>query len=182
MLVPSLFLLISILLAFAWAVPIPFELAQKPYIFQSNIQYNQFQISDGYGGDAEVRAASIFKDPLERQSLSRLPYDIYDNIAVMREAVEDADQQSFEGELSIYPLDSEHRQALQVGRVKNLVLLYMAAVQLIKIKKAKDAEDPLRTSENDFDLENASDKLDSLIMKDKENWGHPSRSVQWPLE
>ena len=46
-------------------------------------------------------------EPLESQNLSQLPYDIYDNIAIMREAVEDADHQSFQSEISKFPLDSE---------------------------------------------------------------------------
>jgi len=162
----------------------PISFAQVPFIFQpqSIVKYTLFQISDGYGGDAESRAAAIFKEPLERQDLSQLPYDIYDNISVMREAVEDADQQSFKSEVSRFPLDSEQGKALQVGRIKNLILLYTAAVQLIEIKSAKDVEDPLRSSEDEFDLDYASETLNSLILRDNENWGQPSRSVKWPLD
>lgn len=82
------------------------------------------QISDGYGGDAAPRAAAIFQgtylckyilrysletppDPLNGSDLSRLPYDIYDNLALMREAIEDADQQSYVLELSRYEHESE---------------------------------------------------------------------------
>jgi hypothetical protein len=46
-------------------------------------------------------------EPLKSWNLSQLPYEVYDNIAIMREAVEDADQQSFQREMKYFNPNSE---------------------------------------------------------------------------
>jgi len=167
-----------ILLQLALTSPIP-ERPSQPN-FTDRLGYSQFQISDGYGGDAEARAAAVFKEPLAGLNLSELPYDAFDQIAVMREATEDAHREAFVPQIASAP--SDRKRALEVGQVKNLVLLYTATVQLMEIKLAKDVDDEGRMYENEMDLVHASSHLQSLLNTDRQNQGIRSLSVQWPLE
>jgi len=160
--------------------PIP-ALPEQPASYD-RVQYSQFQISNGFGGDAESRAAAVIKEPLAGLNLSELPYDVFDKIAVMREATEDAHREAFGPEIANAPDTSDRKLALEVGQVKNLVLMYTAAVQLMEIKLAKDSGDEGKAYWDEMDLEHASSRLHSFVQTDRQNQGIPSLSVQWPLE
>jgi len=101
------------LLQLALTSPIP-ERPSQPN-FTDRLGYSQFQISDGYGGDAEARAAAVFKEPLAGLNLSELPYDAFDQIAVMREATEDAHREAFVPQIASAPSDrSQWPHALSI--------------------------------------------------------------------
>jgi len=109
-----------------------------------------------------------------------VPYRIYDAVHVMREAVEDADVESFVPLINQKGADTDDGQALAVGRVKNQVLWYTASVLATRIKIAKDQAQGLDTEDSTDLLDTLSYLLDQAIAADRSNSGLPSQSVEWP--
>jgi len=100
----------------------------------------------------------------------------------MREATEDADREAFIPEITSASEVTGRKRELQVGQIKNLVLMYTATVQLMEIKLAKDSADEYKTYEHEMDLAHANAHLESLVETDRQNQGLLSVGVQWPVE
>ncbi|KZT42631.1 hypothetical protein SISSUDRAFT_1116881 [Sistotremastrum suecicum HHB10207 ss-3] len=145
--------------------------------------FTTFKISDGYGGDAEQKAAALFRAPFEGLDLSKVSFADFDILRTMREAVEDADVEQFVPQIAAARTNATLRQELSVGRIKNTVLRLTATIQVLEIKISKD-----QTFGGDTDYEeewlydelNTRDQLDEALAQDKANAGLPSRGVQWP--
>jgi len=144
------------------------------------LQYSDFQISDGVGGDADVRAEEIFGYAFSGADLDRVSYDIYDALHTMKEAVEDAEVEAFAPLIAQDGVHTAERQALIVGRTKNKVLWYTASVQATRIKIAKDSAQGVDTEESEDLLEELLEQLSQVSSQDKENVGQPSLGVRWP--
>ncbi|KZS93207.1 hypothetical protein SISNIDRAFT_550191 [Sistotremastrum niveocremeum HHB9708] len=142
--------------------------------------YCDFQISDGYGGDAEQKAAALFRAPFEGMDLSKASFADFDILRTMREAVEDADVEQFVPQIAAARTNATLRQELSVGRIKNTVLRLTATIQVLEIKISKDQTFGGDTDYEEEWLYDELDQLDEALAQDKANAGLPSRGVQWP--
>lgn len=139
------------------------------------LDYAQFQISDGVGGNAEAQANAVFVDPFANTDLSTVSSDVLDAINNMREAAENAETEQFDP--AIDAASGADADALQVGKIKNKVLKLAGEVQAINIKIAQAQASGDDTSDLESQLQEEQTKLNTNIATDKDNAGKTSKGV-----
>ncbi|KAG8830138.1 hypothetical protein FRC17_005360 [Serendipita sp. 399] len=92
-------------------------------------RYDDYQISDGHGGDALQQATLTLQLPfgIGTTSFARVPYEVYDHLSGMWEAIDYAHTVVFPHAIKRARQSSNTQlaDALEVGRKKNEVLLRM---------------------------------------------------------
>ncbi|KAL5498827.1 hypothetical protein ACEPAH_2182 [Sanghuangporus vaninii] len=139
------------------------------------LDYAQFQISDGVAGDAEAEANAVFVDPFANVDLSTVSDDTRDAIEAMREAAESAETDLFNP--AIDAASGSEADALQVGKIKNKVLKLTGEVQVINIKIAQAQAAGEDTSDLESKLQEEQTKLNTNIATDKASAGQASKGV-----
>jgi hypothetical protein len=155
----------------AFAAPVPSQRAAFSFALQS---YDQFQISDGVGGDAEAKANAIFVAPFPAD-LTTVDATSLDNLGAMREAAESAETDLFDPKIAAS--SGATAAALQVGKIQNKVLKLTAEVQQIKIKIAQATAAGSDTSSLESSLTTEQGKLTTNIALDVKNKGAASQGV-----
>ncbi|KAF7297809.1 NAD(P)-binding protein [Mycena kentingensis (nom. inval.)] len=161
-------LLVPALSVFAAPLPVKrqFEFALR--------DYDDFQISDGVGGNAEALANAVFVDPFPAD-LTTVSAEALDNLSAMREAAEAAETDKFNP--AIEAASGAEADALQVGKIQNKVLKLTGFVQIQKIKIAQAEADGDDTADLEEKLAEEQAKLDNNIATDKASAGEPSLGV-----
>ncbi|KAL5521480.1 hypothetical protein ACEPAF_2228 [Sanghuangporus sanghuang] len=139
------------------------------------LDYAQFQISDGVAGDAEAEANAVFVDPFANVDLSTVSDDTRDAIEAMREAAESAETDLFNP--AIDAASGDEADALQVGKIKNKVLKLTGEVQVINIKIAQAQAAGEDTSDLESKLQEEQTKLNTNIATDEASAGQASEGV-----
>ncbi|KAL5476666.1 hypothetical protein ACEPAI_2852 [Sanghuangporus weigelae] len=139
------------------------------------LDYAQFQISDGVAGNAEAEANAVFVDPFANVDLSTVSDDTRDAIEAMREAAESAETDLFNP--AIDAASGDEADALQVGKIKNKVLKLTGEVQVINIKIAQAQAAGEDTSDLESKLQEEQTKLNTNIATDKASAGQASEGV-----
>ncbi|OCB86514.1 hypothetical protein A7U60_g6409 [Sanghuangporus baumii] len=139
------------------------------------LDYAQFQISDGVAGDAEAEANAVFVDPFANVDLSTVSDDTRDAIEAMREAAESAETDLFNP--AIDAASGDEADALQVGKIKNKVLKLTGEVQVINIKIAQAQAAGEDTSDLESKLQDEQTKLNTNIATDEASAGQASKGV-----
>ncbi|KAL5514479.1 hypothetical protein ACEPAG_2567 [Sanghuangporus baumii] len=139
------------------------------------LDYAQFQISDGVAGNAEAEANAVFVDPFANVDLSTISDDTQDAIEAMREAAESAETDLFDP--AIDAASGDEADALQVGKIKNKVLKLTGEVQGINIKIAQAQAAGEDTSDLESKLQEEQTKLNTNIATDKASAGQASKGV-----
>ncbi|KAJ6562350.1 hypothetical protein B0H19DRAFT_1259933 [Mycena capillaripes] len=154
-----------------FAAPVPCKRAQFAFALQS---YDQFQISDGVGGNAEAEANAVFVDPFP-EDLTTVDATSLDNLGTMREAAESAETDLFNPQIDA--ASGAAAAALSVGKTKNKVLKLTGEVQQIKIKIAQATAAGEDTSDLEASLTEEQTKLSTNIALDVKNNGKASQGV-----
>ncbi|KAJ7107429.1 hypothetical protein C8R44DRAFT_585410, partial [Mycena epipterygia] len=139
-----------------------------------NLSYDQFQISDGVGGDAEAKANAVFVDPFPAD-LTTVDATSLANLGTMREAAETAETDDFDPQIAA--ASGATADALQVGKIKNKVLKLTGEVQQIKIKIAQATAAGTDTTSLEADLATEQGKLTTNIATDVASKGDSSQGV-----
>ncbi|KAJ7121189.1 hypothetical protein C8R44DRAFT_172568 [Mycena epipterygia] len=155
----------------AFAAPIPPKRAAFAFALQS---YDQFQISDGVGGNAEAEANAVFVDPFPAD-LTTVDATSLANLGTMREAAESAETDDFDPQIAA--ASGATAAALQVGKIKNKVLKLTGEVQQIKIKIAQATAAGSSTTSLESDLATEQTKLTTNIALDVKSAGATSQGV-----
>lgn len=95
-------------------------------------RYDDFQISDGVGGDAQAQAEAVFVTPFAGTDLSTISSDVLDAVDAMAKAAETAETKDFDPQIDA--ASGADADALQVGKIKNKVLKLTGEVQVLNIK------------------------------------------------
>lgn len=175
-LVPVILLSAAAVLAGVGAAPIRAKRAvsQSAANFKE-LSYDQFQISDGVGGNAQAEANVVFVDPFAGTDLATVSSDVLDAMNSMREAAEDAETSDFNPQIDA--ASGADADALQVGKIKNKVLKLTGEVQILNIKIAQAKAKGSDTSDLESKLDEEQTKLSKNIATDKANAGKPSKGV-----
>lgn len=156
--------------SYARPVPVPGTtkaMSKRAFVEQA---YNDFQISDGVGGNAEAQANAVFSDNFAGVDLATVSADDLDVINTMAKAAVDAED-TFNS--AIDAASGAAADALNVGKIKNKVLKLSGEVLVLQIKQAQgDA-----SAADDLTTEQA--KLTKDVAVDVTNAGKPSQSVQF---
>ncbi|KIM22771.1 hypothetical protein M408DRAFT_332735 [Serendipita vermifera MAFF 305830] len=148
-------------------------------------EYTDFQISDGFGGNALEEAKSIIEEPFRDVPLVHVHYSAYERLSSMWEAVEYASILSYPNAVKMAERmdDDALVDALHVGETKNDVLMRLAQVQIMRIKIAKDGNQGRDTEESEDILSELEDKLMAAAEDDRRNRGRVSHRVElaYPL-
>jgi len=164
-----LFLMSSLSIS-SYARPVPDpsnSMSKRAFIEQA---YNDFQISDGVGGNAQAQANAVFSDNFAGVDLATVSADDLDAINTMAKAAVDAED-TFN--TAIDAASGADADALNVGKIKNKVLKLSGEVLALQIKQAQgdaSAADDLATEQT---------KLTKDVGVDVQNAGKPSKSVQF---
>ncbi|GJE91223.1 hypothetical protein PsYK624_073720 [Phanerochaete sordida] len=139
------------------------------------LDYADFQISDGTGGDAEAQANAVFVDPFAGADLTTVSSDVLTAMNNMREAAESAETDDFNPQIAA--ASGAAADALQVGKIKNKVLKLTGEVQVLNIKIAQAKAKGSDTSDLESSLADEQTKLSTNIATDKASAGKPSQGV-----
>ncbi|KAK0195192.1 hypothetical protein F5146DRAFT_1024544 [Armillaria mellea] len=142
--------LISLCFGLVQSAPV----ALKPRAFEL-LDYADFQISDGVGGQAAAEANAVFVDPFDNVDLATV------------------DSQT----LAIAAASGAAADALQVGKIKNKVLKLTGEVQVLNIKIAQAQASGDDTSDLEDSLAEEQTKLNTNIATDVKNAGKTSQSA-----
>ncbi|KAG8850468.1 hypothetical protein FRB91_009050, partial [Serendipita sp. 411] len=114
-------------------------------------RYDDYQISDGQGGDALELATATLHGPFGVVPYALVPFEVYDHLLNMWESIDYAHVVLFPDaiELAVQRGDSREANALKVGWKKNEVLLRMSQVILSHIRREKDRREGFDSSEDD---------------------------------
>ncbi|KLO10409.1 hypothetical protein SCHPADRAFT_906917 [Schizopora paradoxa] len=153
--------------SFAIPVPVPKALSRRAFVEQA---YNDFQISDGVGGNAQAEANAVFSDNFTGVDLSTVSADDLDAINTMAKAAVDAED-TFDS--AIDAASGAAADALNVGKIKNKVLKLSGEVLVLQIKQAQG------DSSAASDLATEQTKLTKDVAADVANAGKPSQSIQF---
>jgi len=151
--------------------------------------YASYQISDGIGGTAEVEAGTVISAPLYGFDLAKIPYDVFEKLALMWEDIDYAKEVAFpralqracakgEGGEGESAEGREVYAALSVGKTKNEVLLQTARFQILQIKLAKRHAEGQETWDIEDALIDVEDLLQDAIEEDSANAGQISMAVK----
>jgi len=179
---PSLFTTIrwhttvSILLLFACSGALAAPVLKRQDL--SNRSYASYQISGGVGGTAEFEAGAVIFDPFRGVELDTVPYDVFEQLGMMWEDIDYANEVAFPGALQDDAEGREASTALTVGKTKNEVLLQTARFQILQIKLAKQRADEQETWDVEDDLVEVEDLLQAAIQEDAANAGQVSMPVK----
>ncbi|KAI5124530.1 hypothetical protein M0805_003054 [Coniferiporia weirii] len=173
-------LLLSALATFADVSAAPLRSKRQTAITQTaadfkELDYSQFQISDGVGGNAEAEANAVFVDPFAGTDLSTVSSDVLDAVNAMAKAAVAAESADFDP--AIAAASGAAADALQVGKIKNKVLKLTGEVQVLNIKIAQAQAAGSDTSSLESDLTTEQTKLTTDIGTDKANAGAASQGV-----
>ncbi|EPS97179.1 hypothetical protein FOMPIDRAFT_1032068 [Fomitopsis schrenkii] len=139
------------------------------------LDYSQFQISDGTGGNAEAQANAVFVDPFTNVDLATIDAATVTALQTMREAAEDAETSQFNP--AIAAATGTAADALQVGKIKNKVLKLTGEVQVLNIQIAQAQASGDDTSDLESKLTEEQTKLTKNIATDVANNGKTSQGV-----
>ncbi|KAK7472908.1 hypothetical protein VKT23_001015 [Stygiomarasmius scandens] len=167
--------LFSLLAAFVSAAPVPLvkkALARRAF---QELDYADFQISDGVAGQAEAEANAVFVDPFKGVDLATIDDATVEALQTMREAAEDAETSLFNP--AIEAASGAQADALQVGKIKNKVLKLTGEVQVLQIQLAQAQAAGDDTSDIEEKLSEEQTKLSKNIDTDVKSAGEPSKGV-----
>ncbi|KAF7796060.1 hypothetical protein EIP86_007231 [Pleurotus ostreatoroseus] len=139
------------------------------------LDYSQFQISDGVGGNAQAEANAVFVDPFNNVDLTTVSSDVLEAMNNMREAAESAETDEFDPQIDA--ASGADADALQVGKIKNKVLKLTGEVQVLNIKIAQAKAAGKDTSDLESDLSDEQTKLTTNIATDVKSAGQASKGV-----
>lgn len=162
--------LISLCFGLVQSAPV----ALKPRAFEL-LDYADFQISDGVGGQAAAEANAVFVDPFDGVDLATVDSQTLDDMQTMREAAESAETADFNP--AIAAASGAAADALQVGKIKNKVLKLTGEVQVLNIKIAQAQASGDDTSDLEDSLTEEQTKLNTNIATDVKNAGKTSQSA-----
>ncbi|KAJ7634921.1 hypothetical protein FB45DRAFT_1002384 [Roridomyces roridus] len=138
------------------------------------LDYSQFQISDGEGGNAEAEANAVFVTGFPTD-LSTVDATSLSNLQTMREAAESAETDQFDPEIDA--ASGAAADALQVGKIKNKVLKLTGEVQGLKIQLAQAQAAGKSTTSIQSQITAEQTKLTTNIALDVKNKGAASQGV-----
>ncbi|KAH8115851.1 hypothetical protein DFH11DRAFT_1701836 [Phellopilus nigrolimitatus] len=139
------------------------------------LDYSQFQISDGVGGNAAAEANAVFVDPFANTDLSTVSSDVLNALDAMAKAAESAETADFDPAISA--ASGADAAALQVGKIKNKVLKLTGEVQVLNVKIAQAQAAGKSTSDLESSLATEQTKLTTDIATDKASAGQASKGV-----
>jgi len=139
--------------------------------------YNDFQISDGVGGNASQQAAAVFLTPFAGVDLSTVDEDTLNAVNAMAEEAVDAEDAAFDP--AIAAASGAAADALQVGKIKNKVLKLTGEVQVLNIKIAQAAAKGASTSDLESQLATEQTKLTKDTADDVASAGQASQGVSF---